>query len=84
MQTDALLGRDALERFGYKLIKISEYDQVIKEILSIEMIKSSDTDSLVINPHISLETQADFRTNFEKYYVKAERPNTSAVSADAR
>lgn len=83
MFVPVLLGRDALERFGYCLSKNFTYDNVVNEMLNIETDSMPNTGTLNVNPHVPIEQQSELRAIFSEYYVNQERPNAPRTKADA-
>ena len=83
MSVMVLLGRDALKLFRYKLAKISEYDEAVMKIFSIDEAKDALVDRIKINTKLERKDLLELRTVINKYYVRPERPAESKIKAEA-
>lgn len=61
MSSHVLLGRDVLKSFGYRLTKSIEYDEAVRQILSVEVDCNSQVEQIYINPEISLGDRLAFK-----------------------
>lgn len=83
MSISLLLGRDALEAFGYALVRKAEYVAAIHEMFSIEITYNESIDKINVNSDITPKERKTFESLFRNSYVMPERPPTPQVKMDA-
>lgn len=83
MSISLLLGRDALEAFGYALVRKTEYVTTINEIFSIEITSTEPSDKINVNSDISPKERKVFESLFRNSYILPERPKVPQVKMDA-
>lgn len=83
MSSNALLGRDVLKLFGYRLTKSPIYDEAARQILNIDVDLNDQADRIYINPEIPLSDRLNFKTVFTESYCLPQRPKEPKVKGEA-
>ncbi|XP_070515391.1 uncharacterized protein [Cardiocondyla obscurior] len=84
MFVSVLLGRNALNEFGYRLSKSPRFDKALLEIMSIELDDESLINKLNINPNTTVTDRSAFYKLFTEYYVNPVCPDFPEVKIEAR
>lgn len=83
MSVTMLLGRDALKLFRYKLAKVSEYNEAVMQIFSINETRDTFMDRIKINAKLERKDLLELQTIVNEYYIRPERPAEPKIRAEA-